>query len=98
MISSAKVSFITKDTLFSLQMEAIPDTLNTTVRNGKYQIETLATGYKSVRETILLKKSDNLIIVRLIPIELDNVNVSWEGAIITIRDSTGGSKSFRHKR
>lgn len=96
-ISSAKVSLVKRDAIINVQVEDVSDTLNVLISNGKYQIETLAIGYKKVQETILLTKADNLIIINLIPIELYNVNVSWDGAIITIKDSLGKFKILRHK-
>lgn len=97
MIPNAKVSFITKDTLLSIQVEAIPDTLNIRLKNAIYHIETMATGYKKVQGSIVLTKTDKLLMINLTPIELDSVTVSWEGAIITIKDSSGRFKSVRHK-
>lgn len=98
MIPSANIVFSSKDTTFNINTEAIPDTLTKKIVNAEYRIEVVATGYKKVEENYVLTESDKILTICLIPLELDSINVNWDGAIISIKDSSGRIKSIRHKQ
>lgn len=96
-LSFAQVSFANKDTLYSLQTELIADTLEIELKSALYTINCIVVGYKSVRENIRLKKDDKLLKISLEPIELEDVNVNWEGASILIKDNFGNVKCVKIK-
>ncbi|PMB24970.1 hypothetical protein CEN47_17370 [Fischerella thermalis CCMEE 5319] len=98
MIPSANIVFSSKDTTFNINTEAIPDTLTKKIVNAEYRIEVMAAGYKKVDENYILSESDKILKICLIPLELDSINVNWDGAIISIKDSSGRIKSIRHKQ
>jgi hypothetical protein len=98
MIPSANIVFLSKDTTFNIKTEAIPDTLTKKIVNAEYRIEVMATGYKKVEENYVLSENDKTLTICLIPLELNSINVNWDGAIISIKDSSGRIKSIRHKQ
>lgn len=98
MIPGANIVFSSKDTTFNINTEAIPDTLTKKIVNAEYRIEVMAAGYKKVDENYILSESDKILKICLIPLELDSINVNWNGAIVSIKDSSGRIKSIRHKK
>lgn len=56
---------------------------------GKYVIDVNVLGYYRYCDSIVLKKNDNMIRIKMISIPMDSINVDWNRAIITIQDKDG---------